>query len=726
MARTLLVTSALPYSNGPIHIGHLAGAYLPADIFVRYQRLAGNHVVFICGADEHGVGNMIAAEQMGTTPQQLVDKFFTLNRDSFAQFGIAFDNFSRTSLRVHHETAQEFFLALHKKNKLTTKNERQLFCPKHARFLSDRYVSGTCPTCGNPNAKGDQCEKCGSWLDPLTLKEPRCSLCGATPEIRETTHWYLPMGDFQPALEQWLATKKDWKDNVMNYCAGWFNEGLKERAITRDLGWGIPVPLPDAKGKVLYVWFEAPIGYISSTKEWAARIGQPDLWKKYWCEPGCEIVHFIGKDNIVFHALFWPAVLMEMGGYNLPTQIPANEFLNLDGRKLSTSQNYAVWLPDYLAKFPPDILRYALAANLPESKDGDFSWSQFQACNNFELADILGNFVNRTLTFVQKHRDGLVPAAGTLTAADTDALAQAAALGREIGELINVCKIRAATAKFIEVARVGNRYFDAAQPWHTRVADPARCDAALHVCCQIIRSLAVLGHPFIPASAAKMWAMLGLDGAGTDIPWADACIPGAIAGRRIRTPEILFRKIEDAEIQPEIEKLAAAVERMKEKERAAATIPSREGTEGCVSASPVPLGKGGTGIVSPSSAPVTSSAVSPPPAAAEPPTQIMIEDFAKIKLRIVRVLAAEPVPKTDKLLKLRVSLGDEERTVVAGIAQHYAPEQLVGRQVVLVANLKPTKLRGVESQGMILAANDGTVLACLSPDKDVALGSIVK
>ena len=708
MARSILVTSALPYSNGPIHIGHLAGAYLPADIYVRYQRLAGSHVVFICGADEHGVANMLAARQQGITPQQLVDKYFTLNRDSFARLGIVFDNFSRTSLDVHHKTSQEFFLALHKKGMLTVRSERQLYCPNDQMFLAERYVRGACPACDNPSAQGDQCEKCGSWLDPLTLKAPYCALCGSTPEIRETTHWYLPMGSFQAQLETWLGGKKDWKDNVLNYCNGWFREGLKERAITRDLDWGIPVPLAEAKGKVLYVWFEAPIGYISSTKEWAARSGDPDKWRQYWCNPDCELVHFIGKDNIVFHAIFWPAVLMGVGGYNLPTLIPANEFLNLDGRKLSTSQNYAVWLPDYLATFPPDLLRYTIAANLPETKDGDFSWKQFQACNNDELADILGNFVNRTLTFVQKHRDGVIPPASGLKAADQAALADTARLGAEIGSSINACKIRAATARLMEVARVGNRYFDASQPWLTRVSDEQACSATLHVCCQIIRSLAVFANPFMPFSAAKLWKQLGLDGSEADVSWAAACEPGAIAGRRIGQPEILFRKLEDAEIQPEIDKLNEAIERMKEKERSqAAGTPAPQGAPPAAASAP----------------PATVQPVAPP---AGPPPQISLDDFAKVDLRIAKVLSAEKVPKADKLLKLRVTLGTEERTVVAGIAQQYSPEELVGRRIVLVANLKPAKLRGVESQGMILAASEGAVLAIIGPDKEIALGCKVK
>jgi methionyl-tRNA synthetase len=695
MARKLLVTAALPYSNGPIHIGHLAGAYLPADIYVRHQRQLGNDVVFICGADEHGVAINIAARKQGITPQQVVDKYYTLNRDSFAGLGILFDNYSRTSLPVHHKTSQEFFLTLHKKKKLTVRETTQLYCPHDKIFLSDRYVRGTCPVCGNTDAKGDQCEKCGSSLDPLTLKSPLCALCGTTPIIKPTTHWYLPLGDYQPRLEAWLAEKKDWKDNVRNYCAGWFKEGLRERAITRDLDWGVPVPLPDAQGKVLYVWFEAPIGYISATKEWATKLGDNDRWRDYWCDPNCELIHFIGKDNIVFHAIFWPAMLMDMKGYNLPTQIPANEFLNLEGRKLSTSQNFAVWLPDYLQRFAPDLLRYALAANLPETKDTDFSWKQFQACNNDELADILGNLVNRTLTFVQKHFDGCIPPAGTFNAADNAMLAEIETAGDEISTLISTYKIRAATARMMDLARAANRYFDASQPWATRTSDLKRCKTSLHVCCQVLRSLAVFMHPLLPFSAAKLWKMLGFDGHETAMRWSKAGRPGNIAGITLGEVAILFRKLEDSDLKPETDAIAAAIARMEQQEQAAPPAP----------------------------APAATPAAT---ALASAPQQITIDEFARIELRVAEILAAEPVPKANKLLKLTVSLGAGQRTVVAGIAKHYTPAQLVGKKVVLVANLAPATLRGVQSQGMVLAASHGEDLALIVLEHDLPAGSIVR
>ncbi len=560
MARKLLVTAALPYSNGPIHIGHLAGAYLPADIFVRYQRQAGNDVLFICGADEHGVPITIAAMRQGISPRELVDKNYELNRDSFADFGIVFDNYSRTSLPLHHQTSQEFFLTLYKRGKLTEKETKQFYCPKDKMFLADRYVRGTCSKCGSTDARGDQCEQCGSWLDPLSLKEPRCAICGTPPVIKATRHWYLPMGDFQPALEAWLGGKKGWKDNVMNYCNGWFKDGLRDRAITRDLDWGVPVPLPGADGKVMYVWFDAPIGYISSTKEWAAQKGEPELWKDYWCNPECELIHFIGKDNIVFHAIFWPATLMEVGGYNLPSQIPANEFLNIEGRKLSTSKGYAVWLPDYLEKYPADLLRYALAANLPESKDADFSWKQFQRCNNDELADILGNFVNRTLAFIVKRCDGAIPSAGELRDVDEAVLAEVARLGEDVGRMIDSYKIRAATARAMDIARAGNKYFDASQPWKTRKTDFQQCQTTLNVCCRIIRSLALCFHPFIPFTAEKLWKMMGFEGAVTGVGRREASGAVDLSGIRVGEVEILFRKLDDEELQPEIDRLAKIVE----------------------------------------------------------------------------------------------------------------------------------------------------------------------
>jgi len=553
--KKLLVTSALPYSNGPIHIGHIAGAYLPADIFVRYQKLCKNDVVFICGTDENGAAITIAALKQKVSPQALVDKYYELNKESFEKLGIIFDNFSRTSRQIHHKTAQDFFVKLNEKGLLNKKETQQLYCKVDNMFLADRYVSGTCPNCEYDDARGDQCEKCGSALDPLSLKGPRCSICGKEPEIKSTSHWYLPLGKFQPELEEWLGKKKDWKDNVMNYCKGWFKEGLRDRAITRDLEWGVPVPVPDAQGKVMYVWFEAPIGYISSTKEWAEEKGNPDLWKDYWLNPECELIHFIGKDNIVFHAIFWPATLMGVREFNLPTQIPANEFLNLEGRKISTSKNFAVWVPDYLKNWDPDILRYTLAANLPESKDADFSWRLFQKCNNGELADILGNFINRTLTFISKRLDNTIPEAVKTEMADSDFIEEIKQLADEAGALIDTYKIRAATHKIMDIARAANRYFDSSEPWKTRKTNPEKCQTTLHYCCLAIRTLAICFYPVIPFTCDKIWSMMGFDAKVSDSNWSDAVSDVNIEGTELGNIEILFQKIEEEDIQAEIEKL---------------------------------------------------------------------------------------------------------------------------------------------------------------------------
>ena len=621
MNRKILVTSALPYSNGLIHIGHLAGAYLPADIYVRYQRMVGNDVVFICGADEHGVPITIAAMKQNKAPQELVDQYYITNRDSFEKIGIKFDNFSRTSLPIHHKTSQEFFLALHEKGKLNVKEIKQLYCPEDKMYLADRYVNGICPKCGAKDARGDQCEKCGSWLDPLSLKEPKCAICGADPIVKTTKHWYLPMGDFQPSLEKWLKQKEDWKDNVKNYCNGWFKEGLRDRAITRDLDWGVPVPLPDADGKVMYVWFDAPIGYISSTKEWAEKIGKPEIWKDYWQNPDCELIHFIGKDNIVFHAIFWPATLIEVGGYNLPTQIPANEFLNLEGNKLSTSKNYAVWLPDYLKKFKPDLLRYTLAANLPENKDTDFSWKQFQKCNNNELADILGNFINRTLTFVNKYCDGIIPKAESLSNLDTQVLNETTLIAAEAGELINSFKIRAATSRVMDIARAGNRYFDSAHPWQTRKTDFESCRTTLNVCCRLIRTLAICFNPFIPFSSDQIWSMMGFEGKASDIHWQDASKKIDLAGIKLGKTEIIFKKIDDDELQPEIDRLEKIIAE----------------TEKNV-----------------------------PPEGITLLPQITFDEFGKTDLRVAKIITAEAVPKTKKLLKLSIDLGSEKNRSLRG------------------------------------------------------------
>ncbi len=555
--KRVLVTAALPYANGPIHLGHLAGAYLPADVYVRYQRLKRRQVLFICGTDEHGVPITIAAEAKGVSPKEVVDYWHEDHKQSFARFGISFDRFSRTSLPVHHRTAQDFFLRLYQAGYLVERAVEQYFCPTCSRFLADRYVEGRCPKCGADGARGDQCERCGSSLSPTDLIEPYCKVCGGRPELRPSTHLFLRLQAFQERLERWLAGKKNWKDNVLNYCRGWFAEGLEDRAVTRDLPWGVPVPLAGYEGKVIYVWFEAPIGYISATKDWAQSIGEPERWREWWLSPETRLVHFIGKDNIVFHAILWPAMLMGHGEFILPDEIPANEFLNIAGAKLSTSRNYAVWLRQYLERFDPDPLRYWLAANAPETKDADFTWEDFRQRNNGELADILGNFVNRTLAFAHAKFGGKVPATSTLSAADSQMLRLLEEAPGTIGELLERFELRRAAAALMDLARAANKYFNDQEPWLTFASDRARCATTINVCLQIVRTLAVLQSPFLPFSAARLWRMLGLRGQVEEEQWDEAGKVRLAAGHPLSAPEILFRKIEQHEIEPEIRKLQA-------------------------------------------------------------------------------------------------------------------------------------------------------------------------
>lgn len=555
MPERILVTAALPYANGPLHLGHLAGAYLPADVYVRYQRLKGSEVIYICGSDEHGVPITIRADNEGVTPQEIVDRYHAVMKESFRRMGIRFDNYSRTSLPLHHRVSQEFFLTLYRKGYIRAEEVRQCYCDRCRRFLPDRYIEGECPHCHAPDARGDQCEKCGRALEPEQIIAPRCKICGAAPGMRTTKHWYFRLSAFQQQLEEWQQSKQHWRGNVREFSAGWFSEGLSDRAITRDLDWGVPVPLPEAQGKVLYVWFDAPIGYISSTREWAENQGRPELWRDYWCDPGTRLVHFIGKDNIVFHAIVWPAMLMAHGGFILPDQIPANEFLNIEGRKLSTSRNWAVWVDDYLEEFPPDPLRYYLAANCPETKDADFTWKDFQARNNNELADVLGNLVNRSLAFVEKQFDARVPPAGQPAAADREA---AAAVGRAcaaIGRALDDFQLRRAAAELLNLARVGNRYFNDSAPWISIKQDRARCATTLNTLVQLELALAVLMEPFMPFSAEKLWAMLGAPGSHRDQRWQDIPNLRLPDGHPLGPREILFQKIDDAVVDARIARL---------------------------------------------------------------------------------------------------------------------------------------------------------------------------
>ena len=680
MKKRILVTSALPYANGPIHLGHLAGAYLPADIFVRFHRLKGSDVIYICGSDEHGVPIMLRARAEGVSPQDVVDRYHELNKISFAEFGMSFDYYGRTSSPVHHQTSQDFFRVLAEKNVFVLKTEKQLYDPEAKMFLADRFVIGTCPSCGFENAYGDQCEKCGKSLSPAELINPRSAITNAKPVLKETTHWYLPLAKFQKTLEEWIATHPEWKSNVLGQIKSWFAEGLTDRAVTRDLPWGVPVPQDvahkynvDATGKVLYVWFDAPIGYISATKEWAQQKGQPELWKEYWQNQETRLVHFIGKDNIVFHCLIFPAMLMAHGDFVLPDNVPANEFLNLEGNKLSTSRNYAVWLDDYLQKFESDSLRYVLASILPENRDSDFSWKDFQARHNNELADILGNFVNRTLTFAHRYFDGKVPALNELDELDRELLKRLQEAPDRLGQLIDTFQFKAYVREFMELARFANKYFNDKEPWSTRKTNPDSCATTINLCLQTVAALSVLSEPLLPFTARKIWRILNL---GERHHWDEFKTAQLKTGHLLNKPEILFKKIEDEVIEAEIKKLKAALENK---------------------ATPLPEEK------------------------------IDFETFGKVKLRVAKIVQAEAIPKSKKLLKLQVDLGDEKRQIVAGIAQHYQPADLIGKKIVVVANLQPTKLFGVESNGMLLAASsDGKLSLLTVMDDDIPAGSEVR
>ena len=676
--KRILVSSALPYANGPIHLGHLAGAYLPADLYCRYQRLKGRDLVYVCGSDEMGVAIMIRAQQEGITPRDIIDQYHPLIKESFEKFGMSFDIYSRTTTDTHRLTSQEFFSRLSEKNVFKLHREEQLFDPEAGMFLADRFVKGTCPTCGYEEAYGDQCERCGSTLSPSELINPKSTLTDATPELRETTHWYLPLGDFQPRLEEWIGSHPEWKSNVLGQVKSWFNDGLKDRAITRDVPWGVPVPADaaeragvDAEGKVIYVWFDAPIGYISATREWAAEKGDPDLWKTYWQDDETQLLHFIGKDNIVFHCLMFPAMLMAHGDYVLPENVPANEFLNIEGKKLSTSRGWAVWLHEYLEEFPPDLLRYALASTLPETKDADFSWRDFQSRVNSELADILGNFVNRTMTFAQRYFDGAVPPLENPSKVDHDALTQIAGFPRRIASAYESFRMREAVFETMNLARLGNKYFNDTEPWHTRKSDIQACGNTIHVSLQICAALSVLMDPVLPHSASALRKMLNLQGVRSSMPgggpaeigWDSAGQPQLEAGHVLNESHILFTKIEDAVIQAQIDKLQSAEQ------------PTED--------------PGDTG-----------------PAFAALKDEIVYDDFARLDLRMGTVQVAEKVPKADKLLRLEIDLGFERRQILSGIAEQMKPEDLVGRRVVVVANLKPRTMRGFESQGMVLMAED--------------------
>ncbi|WP_238807859.1 methionine--tRNA ligase [Emticicia aquatica] len=671
------VTAALIYANGPIHIGHLAGCYIPADIYVRYLRSKGADVAFISGTDEHGVPITVKARKEGKTPQQVVDFYYEQIKQSFADFGISFDIYSRTSNQTHHKNSQEIFTTLFDKGYFDEETSEQYFDEVAQQFLADRYIVGECPVCANPNAYGDQCEKCGSTLSPTELKNPRSTLSGSKPVMKSTKNWYLPLDRMQPEIEKYVNSHKEWKPNVFGQCQSWLKDGLRPRAMTRDLDWGISVPLPDTEGKVLYVWFDAPIGYITFTQEWAALNGKN--WEDYWKNDKTKLVHFIGKDNIVFHCIIFPAMLMAEGSYILADNVPANEFMNLEGDKISTSRNWAVWLHEYLEEFPnkQDVLRYALSANMPESKDNDFTWKDFQTKNNSELVAIYGNFVNRAVVLTHKFYGGKVPAQGELTEYDKETIATLSDFPKKIGDSIENYRFREGLANMMDLARLGNKYLAETEPWKVIKENPARVETIMNIALQIAANLAILSEPFLPFTSEKLRNQLGLN----ETTWAETGGADLLpVGTLIGESSLLFEKIEDDAIEKQVKKLQES-KRMNELENI--KVPALKET-------------------------------------------IQYDDFAKLDIRIGTILEAEKLPKSDKLLKFLVDDGFEKRTILSGIAKHFTPEEMIGKQVTFLANLAPRKMMGIESNGMILMAEnrDGS-LALLQPHKEVWNGGPV-
>jgi len=672
MSKRYTLTAALPYTNGPIHIGHLAGVYVPADIYARYLRLKGHYVAFICGSDEHGVPITIKAKKEGISPQDVVDRYHKIIKDSFNEFGISFDNYSRTSAAIHHDTASDFFKTLYQKGEFLEETTNQLYDSEAQQFLADRFVIGTCPKCGHTESYGDQCEACGTSHNATDLIHPKSAITGNVPELKSTKHWYLPLDKHEDFLKQWIGKdhKADWKSNVYGQCMSWINDGLRPRAVTRDLDWGIPVPVKGADGKVLYVWFDAPIGYISSTKEWAKAKGID--WEPYWKDKDTTLIHFIGKDNIVFHCIIFPAMLKAEGSYILPQNVPANEFLNLEGQKLSTSKNWAVWLPDYLKDFPnqQDVLRYVLTATAPETKDNDFTWKDFQERNNNELVAIYGNFINRVMVLTHKYYDGKIPAVTQWTAADKDALDTLQRTPKVLEMSLERFRFREASQELMNLARVGNKYLADQEPWKLIKTDPERVKTIMNTALQIAAGLAILSEPFLPFTAKKLQQMLLFKEIHAE--FISSFKPLLPAGHTIGPASLLFTKIEDAQIEAQLKKLQ------------------------------------------------NSKTANAKTDSAEPQKPIIpFEDFSKMDLRIGTIVAAEKMPKTKKLLVLQVDIGTETRTIVSGIAEYYPPTTIIGQKVTVLCNLKPRVLRGVESQGMLLMAkaNDGQ-LVFVQPDSN--------
>lgn len=675
------ITAALPYTNGPIHIGHLAGVYVPSDIYARYLRLQGRDVAFICGSDEHGVAISMKAKKEGITPQEVIDKYDAIIRQSFLDFGISFDNYSRTSSEIHHKTASEFFKKLYDKGDFIEETTDQLYDAKADQFLADRFVTGTCPKCDNPEAYGDQCEKCGSTLNATDLINPKSTITGETPILKSTKHWFLPLNRYESFLREWILEghKNDWKPNVYGQVKSWVDGGLEPRAVTRDLDWGIDVPVAGAEGKKLYVWFDAPIGYISATKEWATREGKD--WEPYWKDEETKLVHFIGKDNIVFHCIIFPAMLKAEGSYILPDNVPANEFLNLEGNKLSTSKNWAVWLHEYLQDFPEkqDSLRYALTANAPETKDNDFTWKDFQARNNNELAAIYGNFINRVVVLTNKYYDGIVPTPNEFSEVDKQTLAELKAYPAVISSSIERYRFREALSELMNVARLGNKYLADEEPWKMIKENPARVQTQMYVALQIASALAILSEPFLPFTSTKLCNILHIEVNNWNLEFENWNLTKP--GHQIGQAEILFAQIEDTEIQKQLDKLEATK---------------------------------------------TANKVENTKAESQKET-ITFEDFAKVDLRIGTIIEAEKMPKANKLLVLKVDTGIDIRTIVSGIAEHFTPEEVIGKRVTVLVNLAPRALRGVESEGMLLLTNNAEgKLVFVNPDaKDVINGAMI-
>lgn len=673
------ITAALPYTNGPIHIGHLAGVYVPADIYARYLRLNGNDVAFVCGSDEHGVAISMKAKKEGVSPQNIIDKYHGIIKQSFQDFGITFNNYSRTSAEVHHKTASDFFVKLYEQGDFIEETTEQLYDEEAKQFLADRFVIGTCPKCGHEEAYGDQCENCGSTLNATDLINPKSTISGAVPSLKETKHWFLPLDRYEDFLKTWILEghKNDWKPNVYGQCKSWIDDGLKPRAVTRDLDWGIPVPVEGGEGKVLYVWFDAPIGYISSTKEWAAREGKD--WEPYWKSKDTKMVHFIGKDNIVFHCIIFPSMLKAHGDFILPENVPANEFLNLEGNKLSTSKNWAVWLHEYLEEFPnmQDVLRYTLTANAPETKDNDFTWKDFQARNNNELVAIYGNFINRVVVLTNKYYNGIVPTPGTYSQVDKETLAELKKYPEIIASSIERYRFREAGQEVMNLARLGNKYLADEEPWKVIKQDEEKVKTIMFVALQIASALAVLSEPFLPFTAAKLKKILNISQSSSEgsLEWKDISEKEVLlpAEHQINEAQLLFSKVEDETIQAQLDKLEAT---KKENENMNKEVDPQKDT-------------------------------------------ITFDDFTKLDMRVGTIIEAEKMPKAKKLLVLKVDTGLDVRTIVSGIAESFSPEDILGKKVTVLVNLAPRALRGVESEGMILMTeNANGKLVFVNPDED--------